>query len=428
LRWDSLEAILVLRHDLQKLDTRFGQLGSDGIFAALDRSGALRHGVQGVDNVKKAMSEPPADGRAHLRGECVRRFYPRQGLYFCDWSGVWDEENHRWLDLSEPFTTEEHWQADPVSDLMRLNPLCGTLRDMLSQARQSYYQGQYRAARRLLETVHTLRIELDEERRLELLRLRAWVQSRLGYLNCTEILNEISQNCQESFWLILDYISVYRFEGLVPRPEIAVWIRKAEEFLNRNPAVAPDRIAVFREYQGYYMMTEGRLEKARALLETARNAPDNASRDVRIACRASAALAEVYRRLGQTRQASELAERTATEQAQNLFEGDRAEFALPCLAKLQTDRDSSLAILRQALDIQTRLGHKMGLARTLLLQARLTPDADCAQAIKLNILDLRSRLPALAGCNLLAKIIDRWAEWTDGERSADQSGDVFWGV
>jgi hypothetical protein len=111
--WDELKEILKLRQELFELDTRFSQLGEQGVFAALDRTGALDHHVPGVDNIEHAMANPPATGRARLRGECVQRCHRLRGQYWCDWTGVWDHNGRRYLDLLEPFATEEKWREIP---------------------------------------------------------------------------------------------------------------------------------------------------------------------------------------------------------------------------------------------------------------------------------------------------------------------------
>jgi len=112
----DLEAFLDLRLELFEIDTRFSQL-EEGIFAALDRAGVLNHRFPGVDNIEHAMENPPAEGRAHLRGECVRRFGRINGgerRYVADWSGVLDTTSGRFLDLSDPFNTRETWRQVEV--------------------------------------------------------------------------------------------------------------------------------------------------------------------------------------------------------------------------------------------------------------------------------------------------------------------------
>lgn len=114
--WDGLEGFLALREQLFEIDTRFSQLGGQGIFSTLEHAGVLQQHLPGVDNLEHAMHHPPEIGRAALRGDCVRRFGRRSGFdlgHACDWTRVWDQQNHRVLDLSDPFNREEKWQELP---------------------------------------------------------------------------------------------------------------------------------------------------------------------------------------------------------------------------------------------------------------------------------------------------------------------------
>ncbi|MEK6409079.1 MAG: proteasome accessory factor PafA2 family protein [Acidobacteriota bacterium] len=126
LSWDAIESVLKLREELFEIDTRFGQIGGQGIFASLDRAGVLKHHVPGVDNIEYAATHPPAAGRARVRGEVVRRLAGQNGYYKCDWQGVVDLVAKRLLDLSEPFESEERWlnldeaQASSLSPFIEL--------------------------------------------------------------------------------------------------------------------------------------------------------------------------------------------------------------------------------------------------------------------------------------------------------------------
>jgi hypothetical protein len=118
---NRLRQFLNLRHELFEIDTRFGQLGDKSIFAALDGAGLLAHHVVGVDNIEHAMENPPASGRARLRGECVQRLGGRDRPYFCDWTWIHDLRANRFLDLSDPWQTEERWrEASPSSSVEAL--------------------------------------------------------------------------------------------------------------------------------------------------------------------------------------------------------------------------------------------------------------------------------------------------------------------
>jgi proteasome accessory factor A len=112
LAWDDLERFLTLRDEFYQIDTRFGQIGPRGIFTELDRRGVLDHKVAAVDGVEAAMREPPAVGRAKLRGEIVRRL-SGQGRARCSWVAVFGPDG-RTLDLSDPFATAEVWCDPPA--------------------------------------------------------------------------------------------------------------------------------------------------------------------------------------------------------------------------------------------------------------------------------------------------------------------------
>ena len=111
-RGANLELFLKLRDVFYQIDTRFGQIGPRGIFTALDGCGVLDHKVAAVDNVEAAMREPPAVGRAKLRGEVVRRL-SGQGRAGCSWMAV-SAPDGRTLDLGDPFAAAEAWEHPPV--------------------------------------------------------------------------------------------------------------------------------------------------------------------------------------------------------------------------------------------------------------------------------------------------------------------------
>jgi proteasome accessory factor A len=121
---DGFKKFRALRSRLFELDTRFGQLGNNGLFSQLERAGVLQHHIPGVDNFEHAMEWPPAVGRAKLRGECVRRLgrinASRTG-YLCDWTAIWDQAQVRLLDLSDPFRQQADWQSVSLDSNSALN-------------------------------------------------------------------------------------------------------------------------------------------------------------------------------------------------------------------------------------------------------------------------------------------------------------------
>jgi hypothetical protein len=114
LNWDELRRVLALRPELLELDFRFGQLGEGGIFNMLDEAGALNHRVDGVDNFGHAECNPPAAGRASLRGAVVKRVASdTQGQWLCTWSQIYSRKHGRLLDLGHPFQKKEEWYDQP---------------------------------------------------------------------------------------------------------------------------------------------------------------------------------------------------------------------------------------------------------------------------------------------------------------------------
>jgi hypothetical protein len=107
----GLERFVTLQQELFEIDMRFGQLGPRGIFTIMDRDpGDLSHHVPGVDNIEHALTNPPAVGRARLRGEHIKNLAGERTRYVSDWYGIWDREHGRHLDLSHPFTTTQEWK------------------------------------------------------------------------------------------------------------------------------------------------------------------------------------------------------------------------------------------------------------------------------------------------------------------------------
>jgi len=92
-------------------------LGQKGIFNALDAAGALQHRLDAVGDIEIATATPPAMGRAHIRGEAIRRLSAERGDWRCDWQNITNFADGRVLDLSDPFVAEEVWRDSSVLEL-----------------------------------------------------------------------------------------------------------------------------------------------------------------------------------------------------------------------------------------------------------------------------------------------------------------------
>jgi proteasome accessory factor A len=125
LHWQQLGEFVSVRSELFELDTRFGDLGEQGIFHALDTAGALTHRIEGLD-VASAVANPPPDTRARLRGEVVQRLTQAGTKYRAEWTGIYDIGHRRELDLRNPLETEERWtEVAPASLSARVADVFG---------------------------------------------------------------------------------------------------------------------------------------------------------------------------------------------------------------------------------------------------------------------------------------------------------------
>jgi len=106
--WEDLRTLLDCRKEFFEIDTRFGQLGPEGIFQALDRASVLNHRIGERESIEDAVTQPPATGRAQLRGRVIQRL-AASGNARCDWQCVIDYSSGQVLDLSNPFASRESW-------------------------------------------------------------------------------------------------------------------------------------------------------------------------------------------------------------------------------------------------------------------------------------------------------------------------------
>ncbi len=121
--------LTAITEELFAIDTKFGQLGGDGVFEAMEQAGASDDQVDGVGDIASAMSEPPEAGRARVRGECVKKLHGDPDRYNCSWESILDLESGRTLDLTDPWAASEQWTA-PQSG-RRVEP--GSLADELAR-------------------------------------------------------------------------------------------------------------------------------------------------------------------------------------------------------------------------------------------------------------------------------------------------------
>lgn len=424
LDWNDLSRFLRLRQELFEIDVRYGQLGDQGIFAALDRANVLDHRVPGVAPVQPAILDPPAEGRARLRGQCVRRFYTAPQRYRCDWMGVWDLGENRQLDLSDPFAEQENWQNMAREEPSR--PV--DLRGMLDQALLLYDRGDYERAHEVLGALGCLQSRFGTAERHDFLRYSAWVQARRGMLDGTNLLDQVYRDRPMVLIGVTDYLCVCRYQGLSPPPVTQTWIDRGHEILALEPRREPGTAATFFGHVGYTLLRWGDVERGRLALLQAHRADRFQRAHAHTQVRILAELAEAHRRVDDLGEAGRFLDEAEAMHATHDYRGDLADFTWTYRAKLASDRVQADALLERAKAAQFRLGNRMGVIRSMLLQARLAGASSQAMSSREWIEQTVPHLPALARCSRLAKILQQWETWTSGDLQPDEQGDIFWGV
>ncbi len=460
-----LPGLLKLRNQLWEIDMRFAELTPGGIFQFLDTQRVLQHRVEGVDNIERAMDYPPEKGRAHLRGKHIRQLSGRRNCS-CSWTAIWDFDRHCYLDLGDPFESEEHWKpiseeepppdsssdADiPVTRLGR-----ATANAFFDRAVEQYLAGKLNGATRCLDML--LRLDLPGDTRIRIFRLRTWIAARSGRRHAERYLerlvaeprariatifhslleNALSVEQTEplrvpTHWGLLDAMSlatdflfVHRFAGLRPSHGAWDWLYWGNRVLSSSIRCRPPARMAFCEHHGYFLLADGRLDEAQQVLE-AEFAPGHcADPNHWIASRGRAILGEVYRRQGDRTRAQEYFYLAQAGQQGRGYLIDMADFTLPGLAKVADDRIQACDFLERAIDIQRR-GDNIGLVRSLLLLARWEDNPEQVQRLYAEIQALRESVPALVDCPLLASLLERWDEWS-GSFEPDDHGDPFWGL
>lgn len=411
-----------LRQQLFEVDIRYGQLGERGIFAGLDRAGVLQHQFPGVDNFPHAMANPPNLGRARLRGMAIQRLSGRNHRASCDWAGVWNMAEQKFLDLSRPFEDAEHWKPFAAPQQVPNASDEGNL--ALRIVERSFHEGSFEKASHEIRAFEQGNIFMSPPLVTRFLRLKAWVQARRGHLDGVEMLNYLHDRSDLGLSQIADYLYVFRFSALSPRPAMVDYINSALNHFGGQPT--DDMPASFREHWGAYLVWTGQVAEAEGILEGA--VPSGVSEE-RAHGRRLATLGNLKRLLGNTDQARSLLEQARQQQLEHKLFGDLTDFTLPNLAKLManTDLPAARTLLSQAKTDQARTRNRLGLIRTLLLDARLAARGDVSPHSNDAIVVLAPDVPSLATCELFKQIMDRWEIWTH-DFTVVEKGDIFWGL
>jgi proteasome accessory factor A len=424
---EELRRLLHLRQELCEIDVRFSRVGADGIFAAMDRAGQLDHRLPELTDagLEQALDHPPGEGRARWRGEFVRAHSGKAG-YTCDWQALQKGDRHL-AELNDPFADAPPvWKPIPPPTLGRDNPVHQWIWD---QAKRAFDGGFYNQAYAHLTQENCFHLPQRHPLRTRYYELLAWVQCRRGYpAEAESLLTHWAESRPAPFALANEFLSQGRFRGLVPGGDrLREWLRRCEEILETQPGQEPLTVFAFKGHKGFILSRDGRLEEARAVLEDALTDQERRQTNARLYARTLGNLADVWRQLDQPRQAELCLEDAERLQQARGFKGDLAEVTLANRAKLFRDPARSLDCLQTSEAIQNETGHGLGLARTILLQARLLPNPASNRLRRRTLIQLAGQVPALAQCPLMKTILRNWTPWTSGA-PLEGARDFFWGL
>jgi proteasome accessory factor A len=99
---------------LMALDIRYHDVSrATGLFYELERQGLVQHRVVSDEAIALAMTSPPSDTRAAVRGRVIRQFSGRSAA-----AATWDAilVDGRVLDLTDPFEDDEKWRTREEDD------------------------------------------------------------------------------------------------------------------------------------------------------------------------------------------------------------------------------------------------------------------------------------------------------------------------
>jgi len=397
------------------------------LFNRLEEAGLLDHRVGPLVFPGKEPEPfvPETGTRAEPRARFIRENAHQPGLAV-DWSFVHDPRNGRIMATDDPFATSfGPWQeaTSALSRARRSQFHQDLERRLYHSARAAYDHGDYGAA-----DGHLGRLELlVEQPPREVLRLRAWVQSRRGFMDGLDLLAGVHGAEPANLDAVCDYLCVYRFGSLAPDPLGEPTLARGLEMLRATPEAESDPSATFpfREHAAAALLRTGRVEEASQLIDV--DSGRLSSNPPHIASRMLATAGDTYRMLGDRATARRLLNKASRQQEECELSGDRANYTLTALAKLETSRSKSLAWLSAAKQQLLTRNDRVGIVRVLVLEARLSGDPGISAANREAALRYQCCVPTLARCPLLASILAGWEAWVGGEMLGDNP-DPFWNV
>jgi tetratricopeptide (TPR) repeat protein len=434
--WKDLLNVSNLFEELALLDQNYHEFSNlQSVFHLLEQQKLLKHRV--ADPLPPGGEPDPyvpdTATRARTRAQFIRSNAGKRNLVI-DWAWVSDRNERHCSQLPQPFSQEYGpWEAElpetTLFETLSRRHLCPSPESLERQIDQQYQRGAYHVAHEHLLFLERLFRRTPATARPNMLRYRAWLQSRRGYTDGIQYLDALYHDQPINLAIAGDYVFVYRFRSLDLPPEAQPWLERGRELLEQAQAAEQDSgdALAFREHLGYALLHEEKYGEALRVLEPFWHLRNRLSSALRIQGRALATLGNAYRLTGRQRKARICLNRAEHILNEHGFTGDLADFAWTGLAKQERSTMEALERLNHAQHIQKELGSPIGLARTILIKARHCSNIRQAANCKNEIIELRGSVPGLQNCRLLERILTHWQQWIS-EPSAGSQTDTYWGV
>lgn len=440
-KWDRVDELLHLRAQLHEIDTRFAEVSGRGLFNQMDAAGVLEHRVEGIgeQQINDAMTTPPSDTRAHLRGELIDRLCAsgKKRRYHADWHYIRCADRAQ-VDLPDPLERAMRWRKlKPLSELRprperrvpRLRPdmPCIT-QEQGARVAKLYQSGRFYEA--FAQSVRLLRpwkrgpndypgARTHSFPVQRVYRHLVLTTARLGVFDPPRMLAQLFPGSPPNRDVVGDYLFVYRMYTLAPLPEMGRWVRRVDYndgWLFPMGYLTND----LAEAIGYWHLQRGAYDSARAVLEPIAKISEQLR-----GTRARDNLFNLYLRTGDLRRARTMLY-SLKHHARNI-PALLADHVLPAEAKFIGPGPTRDQLLHKALSIHRKNKHRLGMARVLLMQARCCGDGPLAAKLRASAERQQRNVPSLERCPLFRRIQQDWERWST-DTAPDEHGDFWWGL
>ncbi len=430
-KWERLEDVLNLRAQLHEIDTRFSEIGPDGLFNQLDAAGAMDHTIPQVaeQRVRDAMAEPPRDTRALCRSELIERLATRKRphRYQANWHYIRYDGRRGELQMPDPLDRKIRWRLAPRPAKRARGEALDfpTLNEEIERVVRAYQTAHYDRAYTLS---HGLLAECErraaEDRRLPVrlypweraMRYASWTAARLGRSHPEQMLRDMYERSMHGYMSVIDHLFIYRQMTYAPLPQMEVWVERSREYSGRQ-LDCPSDIA---EPLGFWYLFRGDYGEALACLEPIADLGERLR-----GSRVRENLFNCYLRMGD-RDAAQRMLADMRHHARGLS-GLLADHVWPAEVRLTRDPDRRARLLRQAYRVHRRRGNRLGMIRVNLMRARLCDDSAATEGIHRQILRDVQHTTSVGRCPLYQRIMREWARWC-GDDAPDEHGDTWWGL